>query len=572
MGGVAPATLRPSDECRMCHGDYDVPAEPYGTWAGSLMANAGRDPLFYAQMTTANQDVANAGTFCMRCHVPLAWVSGHAGVPDGSALDARDRQGIDCHFCHAMVDPIYRAGVSPPEDQGVLAGLQRVPQHYGNSMFVLDPSGLRRGPYADAAAPHPTTFAPFQSSSNMCGTCHEVGNVAVSKRPDGTYRYNPIGQPTPSENPEHQFPLERTFTEWRLSAFAGGGVDMGGRFGEAKGPVVSSCQDCHMPAVADGLACFYGPPRTKMPKHEFAGAAAQVLDLIAYAYRDDPDVDLAAISRSRSKAVDMLQRAATLDLTQSGSTLNVRVINETGHKLPTGHIEGRRVWINVRFTDAAGNVLKEYGRYDDQHAELEEWSTRVYEMHVGLSQDAATLTGLRAGPSARMSLADTIYKDNRIPPRGFNNAAFAAAGAPVVEHEYADGQYWDDAPFRIPANAHRANVMLYYQNTPRHYIETLRDNNHTNTWGQELYDAWNATGKGAPIAMAFTYLHLQPTCPGDLDDDGGVDTDDLLLFLERFEAGVLGADLDDGLGAGIPDGAVDISDLLYFVARFEGGC
>lgn len=29
------------------------------------MANGGRDPIFYAQMATANQDAAEVGTFCV---------------------------------------------------------------------------------------------------------------------------------------------------------------------------------------------------------------------------------------------------------------------------------------------------------------------------------------------------------------------------------------------------------------------------------------------------------------------------------------------------------------------------
>lgn len=75
-----------------------------------------------------------------------------------------------------------------------------------------------------------------------------------------------------------------------------------------------------------------------------------------------------------------------------------------------------------------------------------------------------------------------------------------------------------------------------------------------------------------------------PNCPADLDDDGivanglhpdgGVDINDLLVFLNLFEAGNPAADLDnDGDPAvGTPDGGVDVNDLLFFLARFEAGC
>src|SRR5690606_27146673 len=149
-------------------------------------------------------------------------------------------------------------------------------------------------------------------------------------------------------------------------------------------------------------------------------------------YPDDPRVDPALVAAARARAVSMLRRTATLELTRDGADLLVRVVNQTGHKIPTGHIEGRRIWLNVRFFDAAGALLAEHGHYDEAEAELDEATTTVYEMRVGLSEDAAAVTGLPAGPTGHMALADTIEKDNRIPPRGFTNAAFEEGGAPVV--------------------------------------------------------------------------------------------------------------------------------------------
>jgi hypothetical protein len=522
MGDINPNVLYPPSDCRGCHGDFDPNSEPYANWAGSLMSQAGRDPLFFAQMSTANQDVANIGTFCMRCHVPMSYVTGHAAEPTGSLLDATDRDGVTCHFCHSMVDPIWRAG-NPQQDLAILASMPQVPQTYGNAQFVLDPNGLRRGPLRDAAPPHEFAYSPFHLSGNLCGTCHEVGNVAVSRRPDGTYRYNAVDAPTPDENPCTQFPLERTYSEWRLSAFANGGVDMGGRFGGTV-PVVSTCQDCHMPKT-EGRVCFYGQVRSKVPRHEFSGAAAQVLDLIAAYTASDPDVDQDLLAQGRGRAASMLSRAASIEASAGADTLAVQVINQSGHKLPTGHIEGRRVWINVQFFDAGGGLVGERGRYDLATAELDAASTTVYEMVVGLSPDAAAVTGLPAGPTGHMSLADTIVKDNRIPPRGFSNAAYEAAGAPAVACTYADGQYWDDQIFAVPAHAVQAQVSLYYQSTPKEYVEMLRNNNHSDQWGQTLYDLWSRTGGGAPILIASATVAVHGPCSADFNGDGAVATD-----------------------------------------------
>jgi hypothetical protein len=506
-GQIGAEVIGPSVTCSGCHANYDVANSPGDTWKGSLMAQSGRDPLFFAQMTTANQDVPNVGTFCMRCHVPNSFQSGHALDVDGSTLDDYDRDGVSCHLCHTMVDPLFIPGISPDEDAAALAQHAAVPQHYANAMFVLDPTGTRRGPRPDAVSTHATIYSPFHSSSSMCGTCHDVGNVAVSRQADGTYAYNTPGLPTPDTDAHSQFPLERTYTEWSLSEFADTGVDMGGRFGGEGVSTVSSCQDCHMPR-AEAKAAFFGPTRPDVARHDFAGASSWVLDIIALNEIDNPEVDQAALGVASRKAVDMLQRAASLKLRRVGSSLRVRVINETGHKLPTGHIEGRRVFLNVQFLDAAGSMLREFGRYDPQTAHLDEATTRVYEMQVGVSRGASAATGLAPGVTTHMTLANTIEKDNRIPPRGFNNQAFEDGGAPVVQATYADGQYWDDVAWAIPPGSARVRVTLYYQTVTRHYIEALRDGNHTDDKGRRLYDLWLATNKAAPIAMQIKELKL----------------------------------------------------------------
>lgn len=72
---------------------------------------------------------------------------------------------------------------------------------------------------------------------------------------------------------------------------------------------------------------------------------------------------------------------------------------------------------------------------------------------------------------------------------------------------------------------------------------------------------------------------LPPPCVADFDDgsgtgtpDGGVTIDDLLFYLQVFEAGAIAADVDDGSSTGTRDGGVTIDDLLYYLTRFEAGC
>ena len=267
MGDVA--SLPMTGACALCHEGASTHG-PTDTWKSSLMAWAGRDPLFFAQLATATQDVPDVGYYCLRCHVPVSVVTTHAAAGKEKALSAEDRDGVTCAFCHAMVDPRFVSGKSPAVDEGILKGLASVPTTFGNAQFVLDPKATRRGPYEMSNPYHPTIQSSFMRTGEMCGTCHDVGNPAVSKLADGTFAYNEMGKQAPSSDPRAQFPLERTYTEWRLSAFAAGGVSMGGTFGGEGGDVVSTCQDCHMP-VSKAKGCLYADPRPDLPRHEFAG-------------------------------------------------------------------------------------------------------------------------------------------------------------------------------------------------------------------------------------------------------------------------------------------------------------
>lgn len=557
--------IQPSEGCMGCHGP-ETDVDPFSTWQSSKMAHAGRNPLFLAKMTLANQLVDNAGYFCLRCHVPHSFITGNAMDPWGETLDAFDEDGVSCHFCHAMVDPIYKPGVSPEADQSILAALDDVPEHYGNSMFVIDPDGIRRGPRGTPYAMHETHVAPFQGTGDFCGTCHDVGNPAVSRQPDGTYWFNPLGEPVPDEDLWTQFPLERTYTEWKLSEFAAAGVDMGGRFGGDGHPtgIMHSCQDCHMPRTP-GQSSPAGQWYPDLAQHTFAGSSAWGLEMIGLYHKDNDIVDQDAIAQGIANAVDMLQRAVSLEVQQHGSSLHVKVINETGHKLPTGHIEGRRVFVTVRLYDKTDNLIQEYGHYDFDEALLDEATTVVYEMVPGLSEAASKALGLPAGPSMASVVADMIIKDSRIPPRGFDNEAFAAAGAPVVGRTYADGQYWDEPCFAIALGAVRAEVTVNYQMMTRSYVESLRDKNVTNDWGDILYDLWLATDKAPPIVMAFEQLDLEPMKVGDLNGDGVVDVSDLLMLLGAWGPCPGRAECVADLNG---DGFVDVSDLLMLLANW----
>jgi len=123
--------------------------------------------------------------------------------------------------------------------------------------------------------------------------------------------------------------------------------------------------------------------------------------------------------------------------------------------------------------------------------------------------------GLPAGKSFHFVLNDTIYSDNRIPPRGFTNAGFESIQSPAVAHPYEDGQYWDDTTYRLPVETDSVVVTLFYQTTSKEYVEFLRDENVTNSTGQQFYDSWVAHGMSAPEQMVSVRAAVNVTTTDD---------------------------------------------------------
>jgi hypothetical protein len=535
MPGTQPlqgATLEdPQTACATCHGNYDTAHEPWANWRGGMMGQAARDPLFMAAVAIAEQDAPSSGDLCIRCHSPGGWQEGRSVDTSGGMLTATDRQGVQCDFCHRVVDRNYVPGTSPAQDAGVLANVVPLPLQYGNGQFINDPAALRRGPYGDAQAAHAFVQSPIHRSSNLCGTCHDVSNPVFQRVAPGDYAPTAFDAPHGSQDLRDMFPIERTFSEWSASAYATGGVYAPAFAGAKADGMVSTCQDCHMrDVVARGCNENGIPIRSDLGLHDLTGGNTFLPDVLASLY--PAEVSAAALAAAKSRATYMLQNAATLEVTPQNFGAVVRVTNETGHKLPSGYPEGRRIWLHVRAKDANGATVFESGAYDVTTATLDhDAQLKVYEIEPGLSPGLAQALGLPAGPSFHFVINDTVYSDNRIPPRGFTNAGFEVVQSPPVGHAYADGQYWDETEYNLPSTADSVTVTLYYQTTTKEFVEFLRDANVTNAAGQVLYDSWVAHGRSTPVAMRSVTIGVDVTvdvaedgrgdAPASLELDGG---------------------------------------------------
>jgi len=575
--------------CAACHGFYDQQTEPYTRWQHSMMGQSFRDPVFRAVMSIAQQDSAFVGDTCLRCHAPAGWIQARNVPTDGSALTIEDQEGVTCHACHRMVDPDFKPGISPGPDIFILDGLGAdAPNGLHSNGYVIDSKDRRRGPFDLGPDFHIHRFleSPLHRSSDMCASCHDVSNPAFTRQPDGNYTLNALDTHHDTTNKEDMFPEQRTYSEWLHSAFAAGPVELGenrygGQIVNAQGMVepqtaYSSCQDCHMPKVT-GYGCepFLLPPlRNNLPQHNFNGANSWVLRAVKNLYPDGeshlfyPE----EIDNSINRNIAMLQAAADVTATAAGTTVSVRVTNQTGHKLPTGYPEGRRAWLNVKFFDSANTIIGEAGEYDTVTATLNGATTKVYQAKHGLGPDIAATTGLPAGPSFHLALNNKVYFDNRIPPRGWTFAAYESVGAAPVAATYADGQYWDETQFTAPPGTTRAEVRMFHQTSSKEYMEFIRDEDITIPfdrpvpWGTLVYDQWVILGKSAPVEMAFVEVPFS-SCTADFNGDGNLDPDDLADYISCYfsQPPCASADFDQS-------GNIDPDDLADYISAFFAGC
>lgn len=549
--------LLTSDECAGCHGAGGPASSssfrPHPTWAGSMMANAMRDPLFLAALDVANHDVPGVGDYCLRCHTSRGWYGGRVvkqgfGLPnndvtkgaaacllEGSydAPDAySDYSGLSCHFCHRNM----------PEGPAQ----QPLP---GNGAAWLDDTDCngrgepcRRGPYnyTGGQPPHAWKFSPFHTDSAMCGQCHDVSTPDTAAGPLKTLK---LADGADTGVP---FPIERTFSEWTRSAYSN--------------PVSGqTCQGCHMPVSVDpqASACTLGgyPNRSgNLPVHAFAGGNTWIPGVLKGEYSDTSAIPgswqgigrQASFDQTVGWARQLLQSAADVATTISayaaptasapGSiALQVQVTNKSGHKLPSGYGEGRRMWLNVQVHDRDGALVAESAAYDSASAVLTvDPQARVYEVLQGIfNHNGSNACDVVDGAGKTMfhfALNDCVAKDNRIPPLGFkpvttddpNGYEVRPVGATYPETTPGSGILVNHDTiaygFNLPAGAvgpFTAKAQLYYQTSSKDYIEFLRREAEDNgfqgenqmcsgadnrpflvgpkdrTRGQYMYELWN---------------------------------------------------------------------------------
>ena len=475
-----------SENCAFCHNnitdenDDDVSIET--VWSSTMMANSTRDPLWRAKVETEIQRNPKHKKLltdkCTRCHAPMANVEARKAKKPYDLFGSKGlfqkanpyfhqaMDGVSCTACHQ---------IKPTKAMGTLAGFSG---KYVIETFADAVDRKIYGPYNDVI-PMPmqnhVDYTPTGSShisdSKLCGSCHNLKTPFVDKN----------GKIIPKTDAQ-QFPEQMVYSEWKWSAYA-------------KSTKPQTCQSCHMTPTS-GVIISQRPPwldttRSHFGQHIFVGGNKFMLQMM----KDNKQ--LLGISANNfdftiKKTAQMLRSAARLEVhntTFSKGTLSftVRIVNQTGHKLPSGY-PARRVFLQVKVRDKNNRVLffsgkeKPFGEIEgvdaDQDAKTFEphhkvitkpSQVAVYEAIMQNTDKEVTYTLLRGAKYA---------KDNRLLPKGFDKEKapndIAVVGAAKTDKDFVGGR--EDIQYKIPSlpkGPYKIDINLRYQAVSYRFVRDL---------------------------------------------------------------------------------------------------
>jgi len=432
-------------------------------WETSLMANSTRDPYWHAVLAselhsfpTLSEEINDT---CTRCHAPMAndfakkegrtlqvfdtgseqtgdFVQGIYSMDESNELFNHAMDGVSCSLCHQIADD-GNLGT----DQGMSGGW--VVNAFPEENFQDRPAyGQYTDPdqgYMRQQSGYTPVYGAHISGSETCGSCHNLKTEPVDKN----------GEPVPGVS---HFAEQMVYTEWENSIFDDDGLQP------------TSCQSCHMPKVdqAVPLANAGGDiARENFAEHSFLGANTVMQDMLKNFKKElgvSSDISDADFDESIARNRQFLKTSALLELQNSQLvdnklSMDVKITNLTGHKLPSGY-HSRRVYLHVLVTDADGQLVYENGRIRADGSIVgvsEDANPNSYEIHYDRITSATQvqvyqgITGDAAGDQTHSLLAATQFlKDNRLTPAGFDKNTVpddvAVMGLAATDSDFNNGQ------------------------------------------------------------------------------------------------------------------------------------
>ncbi len=381
-------------------------------------------------------------------------------------LNSIGKQGVGCTVCHQIT----------PDGLGTKESFE--------ANFVINENRFTYGPHAgpfDRPMTNMSGYTPVEGKqileSSMCGTCHTVITPTVDAGG------NVVGE----------FVEQAPYLEWLLSDYPATG---------------ESCQSCHMPVLQDAagrptpMYIAHNPsgrpfpptsPRVPFGQHFLTGGNAPMLRLLSELFPSEANLLGDNLERTREFLANALTLNAEGAITSGELQVNVKVTNNTGHKLPTG-FPSRRIWLHFVVTDDSGAPLFESGAWDPRTGEIrglhglephrqeitDPAQVMIYETEMHDTDHNSTVTLLRAAG---------YLKDNRLLPRGFNPQKPLPEGIELAsvmpagvegDERFLPGSH--EVSYKVPVppdqNGFRVHVEVLYQNVMPAHVAAL-DANHS---------------------------------------------------------------------------------------------
>lgn len=505
---------------------------PYSEWRYSMMGLSGRDPVFLAQLESERilypEIAEQIDHTCLSCHSPMAarqvtrdrgavgllthqMALGAPGT-EHEYYGALGRDGVSCVICHQM----------QPDGLGT-------PATYTGRFKLPDKPDHVFGPYEKTMVlpmEQAMGLTPKQgvhiSESKLCATCHTV-KVPVL---ESGKKYTPAElaeRAAAAEKPGHHHE-QATYLEWKNSNFS---------TEPAPKPTSRSCQDCHMPRDYKGQKLNFRianiqddtfpdvdhlapkekihlEDRDRYSRHALHGINLFTLEmfnqnpwLLGVARKDNllpagrSGFDLAIESGKKMATEETARIAITKTVREKNKLIvNVKVVNLTGHKFPSG-VNMRRAFIELKVRSGLKNIwisgaTDQYGVigtidraaltplntefFNDQKFQPHrttinrEEQVQIYEQLLADSAGEITTSFLRQ---------KHVIKDNRLLPQGWRaDGPDAEATHPVGvegDDDYANGSGVDQITYEIPLEENvrdlHVSATLFYQSLPPYYLQ-----------------------------------------------------------------------------------------------------
>lgn len=465
-----------SGKCSGCHG-HDPAGYAFITstgedvniaddWAGTMMANSAKDPLWRAKVS--HEILVNPGlqtdieNTCTRCHAPTGRFEAeyHNNLPytmNDLATDSIALDGVNCTACHQIKDTL----------QG---------NNFTGNLFYT--KRIVYGPYMDPVSAIMEFFvgwtpvgSPHITKSELCGGCHTLI----------TQSHDSLGVPTGNSYFE-----QTTYHEWKNSIYSA---------------LDSSCQSCHIPRITDSVDIATNYPfldsRSPFGKHHLIGSNVFMLRLMkqnmssigATCTPVNFDTTIARTTRYlRNNALDI--NLQYVNRANDTAYYDVELTNKAGHKFPSGY-PARIAWVEFMVIDDQNDTMFYSGEYDgngnvvnrdtpwEPHHNVitNDAQVQIYEMVMG------DYYGI---PTTVLERSDTILKDNRLTPKGFVNSHVSYDTMKVAgifgdpDFNFSgptEGTGKDIVHFHVPMNGYTGPLLVktkvWYHALPRPWLDEM---------------------------------------------------------------------------------------------------